>query len=72
MSRGSITLIDDEDGPGFKMEVDFGDKFNDESMSHQVISASVESILKWSSSFQKLEDTAPEVNLEPSVIIKTN
>lgn len=73
MSRATLTLEDDPERPGsFKMELDFGIKFDDQSVAHQVVAGATESILKWASTYQKLEDTAPGVDVEPSVIIKTN
>lgn len=73
MSRATLTLEDDPESPGsFKMELDFGEKFDDKSVAHQVVAGATESILKWASTYKKLEDTAPGVDVEPSVIIKTD
>jgi hypothetical protein len=68
MAEATIKLTDTGDGQ-FEMAVDFGEKFDGSSIAHQVIASSAESILKWSGNWKQTEDTAPEVNVEPGVII---
>ena len=69
MAQASITLSDDPVTGQVDMSVQFGDAFDETSQAHAMLSVLVESVLNSAKTFQKIEDTVPEVDLEPSKII---
>ena len=71
MPRAIITLEDNEGG-GIDITTDFGDAVDEASQAHGMASVLLESVLKNAKTFTKLEDTAPEVDVEPSRIITPN
>ena len=66
--KATITLEDNADG-SLNVAADFGDVVNQDSQAHSMAMVLIESVLKNAKSYQTLEDTAPEHNVEPSVII---
>lgn len=69
MAEATLTLTDDPVTGKVDMTVEFGDAFDKSSQAHAMISVLVESVLNSANSYQQIEDTAPEVNVEPSKII---
>lgn len=69
MASASITLTDDPVTGKLDMSVEFGDAFDEKSQAHSMLAVLVESVLGNARSFQKIEDTAPEIDLEPSKIV---
>lgn len=71
MAQAKLILTDNDNGVGFQMEVEFGDKFEPESQAHGMIAVLAESVLKTANEYTRVEDTAPEATIqEPSVILK--
>ena len=68
MSAVTITLTDNEDGT-IMVGADFGDAISDDSTAHQMALVLLESVLKQSKTYAKIEDTVPQVDVEPKVII---
>lgn len=71
MATASITISDDEAG-GVTVGADFGDQIVNDSQAHQMIYALLQSVLGTAKSYQKIEDTAGDMNgesAEPSRII---
>ena len=68
MSAVTITLTDNDDGT-IMVGADFGEAISDDSTAHQMALVLLESVLKQSKTFAKIEDTVPEVNVEPKLII---
>ncbi len=69
MARASITIEDSEDGK-LNVGTDFGDKFDESSQAHGMAYELLRAVLQTAPSFEKIEDTVPEKDAEPSVIIK--
>ena len=69
MASASITITDD--GESVTVSADFGERVEAESQAHQMVSVLLESILGNAKTYQTIEDTAPEANVEPSRIITT-
>ena len=69
MASASITITDD--GESVTVSADFGDAIDDASQAHGMAMVLLESVLKNAKTYQTIEDTAPEVNVEPSRIITT-
>lgn len=69
MAQASITLTDDPVTGQVDMSVQFGDSYDEKSQAHAMLAVLVESVLNSAKTFQKIEDTVPEVDLEPSKII---
>lgn len=68
MAKAIIFIEDAEDG---KLTVggDFGDVIDQNSQAHQMGMVLLESVLQNAKNYQTIEDTAPEANVEPSLII---
>lgn len=71
MSSATITITDDENGR-ISMALDFGEAFNTESVAHGMIATLAKTVLDTAGDYRQIEDTAPEVNVEPSHIITPN
>lgn len=71
MAKASIFIEDNLDGT-VTVGGDFGEAVDENSQAHQMGMVLLESVLKNAKTYQKLEDTAPEHDVEPSVIIKPN
>lgn len=69
MATASITLSDDPVTGKLDMKVEFGDAYDEKSQAHSMLAVLVESVLGNAKSFQKVEDTVPELLVEPSSII---
>ena len=70
MARTTIFIEDNDDGT-LQVGADFGDAVDDTSQAHGMAMVLLESVLKNAKTYQTIEDTAPEVNVEPSRIITT-
>lgn len=68
MSIATITLSDDEGGK-ITVSADFGEQLEEQSTAHQMAMVLVNSVLTNAKSYTTIEDTAPEVSVEPSKII---
>ena len=68
MSKAIITLEDTQDGL-MTVGADFGDRIEDTSQAHQMAQVLLNSILTNAKRYETIEDTAPEHNVEPSLII---
>lgn len=66
--KAIITIEDNADGT-LHVAADFGDKINDDSQAHAMAQVLLESILQNAGTYETIEDTAPEHNVEPSRII---
>jgi hypothetical protein len=66
----TITLTDSEDG-SMTISADYGERVEQGSQAHQCANVLVQNILESAKSFERIEDTAPEVNVEPNRIITT-
>ena len=62
-------FIEDEPSGTIQVGADFGEAIDDNSQAHQMGQVLLESVLKNAKSYQTVEDTAPETNVEPSRII---
>lgn len=70
MARATIFIEDNEDGT-LQVGADFGEAVDDTSQAHGMAMVLLESVLKNAKNYQTIEDTAPEVDVEPSRIITT-
>ena len=70
MARATIFIEDNEDGT-LQVGADFGDAVEETSQAHGMAMVLLESVLKNAKTYQTFEDTAPEVDVEPSRIITT-
>lgn len=70
MARATIFIEDNEDGT-LQVCADFGDAVEETSQAHGMAMVLLESVLKNAKTYQTIEDTAPEVDVEPSRIITT-
>lgn len=68
MAQATITLSDNEDGT-LNIGADFGDAIDDNSQAHGMAQVLLNSILVNAKTYQTIEDTAPEHNVEPSRIV---
>ena len=68
MAKATIFIEDSEDGT-LTIGADFGDAIDNESQAHGMAMVLLESVLKNAKTYSTVEDTAPEVNVEPSRII---
>lgn len=68
MSTATITIEDNPDGT-LQVGADFGEAVNESSQAHSMAMVLLESVLKNAKTYQAIEDTAPEHNIEPSRII---
>lgn len=71
MASVTITLNDNDDGT-LNVGADFGPAIDDNSQAHGMAQVLLNSILTNAKNFTTIEDTAPEVNVEPSRIITPN
>jgi hypothetical protein len=62
-------FIEDEPSGTIQVGADFGEAIDANSQAHQMGTVLLESVLKNAKSYQTVEDTAPEHNVEPSLII---
>ena len=69
MSKATIWLEDDEETGQITISADFGDAVDENSQAHGMAMVLVESVLRNAKNYTTIEDTAPEVNIEPSRII---
>lgn len=67
MATASITLTDD--GDQVLVAADFGDAVVQDSQAHAMIGVLLQSILSNAKQYQAIEDTAPEIQAEPSLVI---
>ena len=68
MAKASITISDHPDGVGVNVEADFGEKVDPNSQAHQLINELVSAVLGSAKTYKTVEDTAPELNAEPSLV----
>ena len=66
MAKATIFIEDAENGT--LIGADFGDAIDNESQAHGMAMVLLESVLKNAKTYFTVEDTAPEVNVEPSRI----
>ena len=71
LRRATLTITDLATG-GVNMEADFGDGYDAKSQAHGVIAQLAEAVLGTAKHYTRVEDTAPEVDVEPSRIITPN
>lgn len=70
MAKATIWIKDNADGSGtLQVGADFGDAVDENSQAHSMAMVLLESVLQNAKSYQKMEDTVPEHDVEPSVII---
>jgi hypothetical protein len=69
MATVTITLTDSD--TGMLVSADYGEKIEKESQAHQCATVLLQNILESAKSYKQIEDTAPEVNVEPNRIITT-
>ena len=67
MATASISITDDAES--VLVSADFGERIEPTSQAHQMVSVLLESVLKNAKTYQTIEDTAPELNVEPTLII---
>ena len=68
MAKATIFIEDNENG-SLNVGADFGEAVEENSQAHSMAMVLLESVLTNAKSYQKLEDTVPEHDVEPSVII---
>lgn len=71
MASATITISDNDDGT-LNVGAEFGEAIENDSQAHQMAQVLLNSILTNAQNFTTIEDTAPEVNVEPSRIIVPN
>lgn len=69
MARASISIEDADDGT-LTVGTDFGDKFDESSRAHGMVYELLRAVLQTAPNFRKIDDTMPEQDAEPSVIVK--
>ena len=69
MPKATITITDNDGNDGVNLEVDFGDAYDENSQAHGMIAVLAESVLGNAKRYEAIEDTAPEVDVEPKRII---
>ena len=69
MAQASITITDDPVTGQVDMKVEFGDSYDETSQAHAMIATLVESVLGTAKTFRRVDDTVPELDLEPSKLI---
>lgn len=62
-------FIEDEPSGTIQVGADFGDVVEQNSQAHSMGMVLLESVLQNAKSYKKMEDTVPEHDVEPSVII---
>ena len=70
MARATLFIEDNDDGT-LQVGADFGEAVEAASQAHSMAMVLLESILQNAKTYQTVEDTVPEVNIEPSRIITT-
>lgn len=70
--RSATLTITELPTGGVNMEVDFGDEFDPKSQAHGLVAQLAEAVLGTAKHYSQVEDTAPEVDIEPSRIITPN
>lgn len=68
MPKATITIEDNEQG-SVNIGADFGDAVDESSQAHGMAMVLLESVLRNAKTYQAIEDTVPEHNVEPSRII---
>lgn len=68
MPKATITIEDNDEG-SVNIGADFGDAVDENSQAHGMAMVLLQSILANAKTYQALEDTVPEHNVEPSRII---
>ena len=68
MPKATIFIEDNETG-GVNVGTDFGDAIDENSQAHGMAMVLLQSILGNAKTYQTIEDTVPEHNVEPSRII---
>lgn len=68
MAAITLTITDDDKG-GVTVAADFGERIDDDSLAHGMGQQLLQSILASAKTYSTVEDTAPEVNVEPSLVI---
>lgn len=68
MAKATLYFEDAPDGT-ITVGADFGDKVEDNSLAHGMAATLLRSVLTQAPTYQKIEDTAPETDVEPSRII---
>ena len=68
MPKATIFIEDNESG-GVNVGADFGEAIDDNSQAHGMAMVLLESVLRNAKNYQTIEDTVPDVNVEPSRII---
>lgn len=68
MPKATIFIEDNETG-GVNVGADFGDAIDESSQAHGMAMVLLQSVLTNAKSYQTIEDTVPDVNVEPSRII---
>lgn len=68
MPKATIFIEDNENG-GLNVGADFGDAIDESSQAHGMAMVLLQSVLTNAKSYQTIEDTVPDVNVEPSRII---
>lgn len=71
MAKAQIFIEDNADGT-LNVGADFGEAIENDSQAHQMAQVLLNSILTNAQNYQTLEDTVPEVSVEPSRIITPN
>ena len=70
--RSATLTITELPTGGVNMEVDFGEEFDPKSQAHGLVAQLAEAVLGTAKHYSQVEDTAPEVDIEPSRIITPN
>ena len=68
--KATIFIEDNAEG-SVNIGADFGDAVDESSPAHGMAMVLLESVLRNAKTYQTIEDTAPEHNVEPSRIITT-
>lgn len=71
MAVATITIGDNDDGT-LNVGADFGEVIENDSQAHQMAQVLLNSILTNAANYKTIEDTVPDVNVEPSRIIVPN
>ena len=68
MPKATIFIEDNETG-GVNIGGDFGDSIDENSQAHGMAMVLLQSVLTNAKNYRTIEDTVPDVNVEPSRII---
>ena len=69
MAQASITIADDPETGQVTVSADFGDAVDHESQAHGMVYELLKAVLGTAKKFTRIEDTAPELDAEPSRIM---